>query len=111
MARGCQGLTRPSLQLGPHGPWHYVPVAGRDCVRHTLGEICGIRASSPDYAGSMPAGPVFGCPGSLGRIAIYFAATAVGAHSGNRILRSKIDVGLEDVVERARRTRRKACSP
>lgn len=76
-----------------------------------LGETCGIRASSLDCVGPMPAEPASGCPGSLGRIAICLAATAVGAHAGNRVLRSKIDAGLEDVVERARRTRRKACSP
>src|SRR5450830_229616 len=103
MARECRDLTRPSLQRGQTGPWRCAPVAGRDFVRHTLDGTRGNPANSPGYVGSMLAVPAAGCPGSPDRIAICCAATAGDVHAGNRGPRSKIDAGVEDVVEKARR--------
>lgn len=111
MAEEFLRLTRPSLQLGRCGLWRCVSVAEHDCVLHTLGWIGGMPASSRDCAGSKLAGPAPGCPSSLGQTAIWCAATSDGAHAGIQGLRSKIDAELGDVVETARRMRRKACSP
>ena len=89
----------------------YVPVAGRDCVQHTLGATLGILASSLDCVSSKPSGLVLGCSGSPDQFAFFGVAIACGARVGNLALNNKIGTGLEDVAEMVDCTLRTSCSP
>ena len=89
----------------------YVPVAGRDCVQHTLGATLGIRASSLDCVSSKPSELALGYSGSPDQFAIFGVAIACGARVGNLALNSKIGPGLEDVAEMVGGTLCTACSP